>query len=185
MEYQTTLRDRIAFEGVGLHTGVPCKVEVVPAPPGTGLRFTVDDRVTFPALAEYVVETARATVPASRRPPRGTTMSRPIPVPTRLWRVAGALALAHLVLMFGGFALEPEAPYEMRTTPGGMGCEDPRVTYIPILRRYVMAYTAFGPQGPRIAVALSSDEETAEGETHSAEDTLQVTSRSVVVLRRT
>jgi len=62
-DYQTTLRDRIAFEGVGLHTGVPCKVEVLPAAPGTGLRFTLADRgVSFPAHAEYVVETARATV---------------------------------------------------------------------------------------------------------------------------
>ncbi len=28
------------------------------------------------------------------------------PVPTRLWRIAGALALAHVVLMLGGFAFE-------------------------------------------------------------------------------
>src|SRR5947209_3742131 len=62
-DYQTTLRDRIAFEGVGLHTGVPCKVEVLPATPGTGLRFTLADRgVSFPAHSQYVVETARATV---------------------------------------------------------------------------------------------------------------------------
>jgi beta-1,2-mannobiose phosphorylase / 1,2-beta-oligomannan phosphorylase len=56
-----------------------------------------------------------------------------------------------------GFALEPHAAYEMRTAPGGMGCEDPRVTFVPVLDRYVMAYTAFGPDGPRIAVALSQD----------------------------
>ncbi len=56
-----------------------------------------------------------------------------------------------------GFVLEPDAPYEVRTAPGGMGCEDPRVTFIPVLDRYAMAYTAFGPDGPRIAVALSDD----------------------------
>ncbi|HEY0394540.1 MAG TPA: hypothetical protein VGD01_08580 [Candidatus Elarobacter sp.] len=56
-----------------------------------------------------------------------------------------------------GFALVPEAPYELRTAPGGMGCEDPRVTFVAALDRYVMAYTAFGPDGPRIAVALSDD----------------------------
>ncbi|MDB5092747.1 MAG: hypothetical protein JWO85_848 [Candidatus Eremiobacteraeota bacterium] len=56
-----------------------------------------------------------------------------------------------------GFALVPDAPYELRTAPGGMGCEDPRVTFIPVLDRYAMAYTAFGPDGPRIAVALSED----------------------------
>jgi beta-1,2-mannobiose phosphorylase / 1,2-beta-oligomannan phosphorylase len=56
-----------------------------------------------------------------------------------------------------GFALEPEAPYELRTAPGGMGCEDPRVTFVGALDTYVMAYTAFGPNGPRIAVAVSDD----------------------------
>jgi len=56
-----------------------------------------------------------------------------------------------------GFALEPQASYEVRSAQGGMGCEDPRVTFVPILDRYVMAYTAFGPAGPRIAIALSHD----------------------------
>jgi predicted GH43/DUF377 family glycosyl hydrolase len=56
-----------------------------------------------------------------------------------------------------GFALEPTMPYEKRTVPGGMGCEDPRVTYVPVLERYVMVYTAFGPTGPRIVFALSRD----------------------------
>lgn len=55
-----------------------------------------------------------------------------------------------------GFALEPEADYELRPSPG-YGCEDPRVTFVPMLDRYVMAYTAFGPLGPRIAIALSRD----------------------------
>lgn len=55
-----------------------------------------------------------------------------------------------------GFVLEPSAAYELRPHPG-YGCEDPRVTFIPALDQYVMAYTAFGPQGPRIAVALSDD----------------------------
>jgi predicted GH43/DUF377 family glycosyl hydrolase len=56
-----------------------------------------------------------------------------------------------------GFALEPEAPYEKRIGPGGYGCEDPRVTFVPALDAYVMLYTAFGPEGPRIAFALSPD----------------------------
>ncbi|HEY8298316.1 MAG TPA: hypothetical protein VIG32_09870 [Candidatus Baltobacteraceae bacterium] len=55
-----------------------------------------------------------------------------------------------------GFALVPEAPYELRAHPG-YGCEDPRVTFVPALDQYVMAYTAFGPDGPRIALALSHD----------------------------
>lgn len=56
-----------------------------------------------------------------------------------------------------GFALEPEADYELRSVPGGMGCEDPRVTFVPVLDKYVMMYTAFGPEGPRVSVALSED----------------------------
>lgn len=56
-----------------------------------------------------------------------------------------------------GYALEAQAEYELRAVPGGYGCEDPRVTFIPVLDRYVMAYTAFGPSGPRIAFAISQD----------------------------
>ena len=54
------------------------------------------------------------------------------------------------------YALVPEAPYEIRPHPG-YGCEDPRVTFVPVLESYVMAYTAFGPDGPRIAIAVSKD----------------------------
>jgi predicted GH43/DUF377 family glycosyl hydrolase len=54
-----------------------------------------------------------------------------------------------------GVALEPEAEYELR--PNGGGCEDPRVTFVEELHRYVMTYTALGPNGPRIALAASSD----------------------------
>lgn len=57
-----------------------------------------------------------------------------------------------------GFALEPEAPYEIRQSHGtGYGCEDPRTTYVPALKKFVMTYTAFGPEGPRIAIAVSDD----------------------------
>jgi predicted GH43/DUF377 family glycosyl hydrolase len=55
-----------------------------------------------------------------------------------------------------GIALEPEADYERRPGGGG-GCEDPRITFVEPLRRYLMTYTAFSSQGPRIALALSAD----------------------------
>lgn len=61
VQYQTTLRDAFTYEGVGLHTGVPCRIDVRPAPANTGLLF-VTRGVEIPAVAEYVVETARATV---------------------------------------------------------------------------------------------------------------------------
>lgn len=55
-----------------------------------------------------------------------------------------------------GVALEPEAPYELRPNGEG-GCEDPRVTYVEPLACYIMTYTAFSPEGPRIALAMSKD----------------------------
>ena len=55
-----------------------------------------------------------------------------------------------------GIALEPEADYERRNDGSG-GCEDPRVTFVEPLQRYMMTYTALSSQGPRIAVALSED----------------------------
>lgn len=54
-----------------------------------------------------------------------------------------------------GIALEPAAPYELRSDGGG--CEDPRISFVEPLRRYVMSYTAFGMDGPRIALAASED----------------------------
>jgi beta-1,2-mannobiose phosphorylase / 1,2-beta-oligomannan phosphorylase len=62
-----------------------------------------------------------------------------------------------LDLDFCGFALEPQAPYELRDGPEGHGCEDPRVTFIPAIDRYVMAYVAFGPRAPEVAAAISDD----------------------------
>ena len=41
-----------------------------------------------------------------------------------------------------GVALEPEADYERRPDGGG-GCEDPRITFVEPIHRYVMTYTAF------------------------------------------
>ena len=55
-----------------------------------------------------------------------------------------------------GIALEPEADYERRPDGGG-GCEDPRITFVEPLQRYIMTYTAFSPEGPRIALAQSED----------------------------
>ncbi len=54
-----------------------------------------------------------------------------------------------------GYVLEPTESYERNARTAG--CEDPRITYVEALGRYVMAYTAYGPLGPRIALAVSSD----------------------------
>jgi predicted GH43/DUF377 family glycosyl hydrolase len=50
-----------------------------------------------------------------------------------------------------GIALEPEESWERR------GVEDPRITFVKGVDLYLMTYTAFGPEGPRIAIASSSD----------------------------
>ncbi|MGD0475179.1 MAG: UDP-3-O-acyl-N-acetylglucosamine deacetylase [Candidatus Velthaea sp.] len=56
------MRDAIEFAGVGLHTGLPGRVRIVPAKAGAGLRFRLDGAVEFPARADYVVDTRRATM---------------------------------------------------------------------------------------------------------------------------
>jgi predicted GH43/DUF377 family glycosyl hydrolase len=55
-----------------------------------------------------------------------------------------------------GVALEPREAYELNPNSGG-GCEDARVTFIPALGVYVMCYAAYGPRGPKGALAVSTD----------------------------
>jgi predicted GH43/DUF377 family glycosyl hydrolase len=50
-----------------------------------------------------------------------------------------------------GMALEPEESWE------GKGVEDPRITFLAAHGLWVMTYTAYGPVGPRVAVATSPD----------------------------
>jgi predicted GH43/DUF377 family glycosyl hydrolase len=54
-----------------------------------------------------------------------------------------------------GVALEPDEAWEQN--PVTAGVEDPRITFIQSLDAYVMAYAAYGPLGPRIGLAVSSD----------------------------
>ena len=58
-----------------------------------------------------------------------------------------------------GIALEPAEAWERNAVTGG-GIEDPRITFVERLDRYVMTYSAYGPLGPRIGVAVSHDLET-------------------------
>ncbi len=103
--------------------------------------------------------------PASARTRNGNLLLYPRAVAkgniSRVERVHVAQRDATFITQRDGFALEPEAPYEVRPS-AGYGCEDPRVTFLPVLDRYVMAYTAFGPLGPRIAIAVSPDGHTWE-----------------------
>jgi len=56
-----------------------------------------------------------------------------------------------------GTVLEPEEAWELHA--GGGGVEDPRITYVSGLGRWLMTYTAYGPLGPRIGLAVSEDTE--------------------------
>ena len=55
-----------------------------------------------------------------------------------------------------GVALEPREAYEQNSLTGG-GVEDPRITYFEPGDCYVMTYTAYSPEGPRVALATSKD----------------------------
>lgn len=54
-----------------------------------------------------------------------------------------------------GVVLEADRGWEHGQHHGGV--EDPRITWIPSLDRHVMTYVAFGPLGPRTALAVSTD----------------------------
>ena len=63
---QRTIQKPTSFEGVGLHTGVPCRVEFRPAPPDSGIRFV---RLDLPGSPEIPVSPryARADTAEMRR----------------------------------------------------------------------------------------------------------------------
>lgn len=54
-----------------------------------------------------------------------------------------------------GVVLAPDEGWERGT--GHAGVEDPRTTWVPSLERHLMSYVAFGPLGPRLALAVSED----------------------------
>jgi predicted GH43/DUF377 family glycosyl hydrolase len=54
-----------------------------------------------------------------------------------------------------GIVLEPDRSWERGV--GNAGVEDPRITWMPGLGLHVMTYVAYGPLGPRTALAVSDD----------------------------
>jgi predicted GH43/DUF377 family glycosyl hydrolase len=57
-----------------------------------------------------------------------------------------------------GIVLAPDEGWERGLNNAGV--EDPRVTWISSLGRHVMTYVAYGPLGPRLALAVSEDLQT-------------------------
>ncbi|GAA2019825.1 hypothetical protein WDZ16_13960 [Pseudokineococcus marinus] len=57
-----------------------------------------------------------------------------------------------------GIVLAPDEGWERGATNAGV--EDPRITYVPALGVHLMTYVAYGPLGPKPALAVSEDTET-------------------------
>src|SRR6476660_1667135 len=53
MRFETTLNHPVSFSGVGLHSGVPVHMRVLPAPPSTGIVFERTDLENFRISASY------------------------------------------------------------------------------------------------------------------------------------
>jgi UDP-3-O-[3-hydroxymyristoyl] N-acetylglucosamine deacetylase len=61
---QRTLKEPISCEGVGLHSGAPVQLNLIPAPVNHGIVFVRTDLprpVSIPAMSEFVVDTSLAT----------------------------------------------------------------------------------------------------------------------------
>ena len=61
---QTTIKNSVSLEGVGIHTGKDVKLTFRPAKENTGYifkRVDLDDKPEIEALAKYVVNTQRGT----------------------------------------------------------------------------------------------------------------------------
>ncbi|MGI8696529.1 MAG: glycoside hydrolase family 130 protein [Mycobacteriales bacterium] len=117
-------------------------------------------RVLMRADPDTEVEFEGVLNPASGRTPDG-----------RLWLLPRLVAagnisrvgLAEVLLRDGqpagvrraGVVLAPDAGWERSHEHAGV--EDPRTTWIPTLGVHVMSYAAFGPLGPRPALAVSQD----------------------------
>ena len=63
MRFETTVQRPVEASGVGLHSGVPVKIRILPAPPSTGIVFIRTDLDGFPIPASwrYVQKVSYAT----------------------------------------------------------------------------------------------------------------------------
>ena len=63
LRFETTIERPVEASGVGLHSGVPVRIRILPAPPSTGIVFirTDLDRFSIPASWKYVQKVSYAT----------------------------------------------------------------------------------------------------------------------------
>ncbi|MEM8617072.1 MAG: UDP-3-O-acyl-N-acetylglucosamine deacetylase [Pseudomonadota bacterium] len=102
IEYQTTLESLVRCAGIGVHTGARAKLEIHPAPVGTGIVFQRTDRSSgqaIPARGDAVTEVQL-----------GTTLTNPagdsVATVEHLLAACAGLALDNLVIEIDG----PEVP---------------------------------------------------------------------------
>ena len=89
--------------------------------------------------------------------PDGTTLL--------LCRVEERTGLSHLCAArsrngIDGWEIDPEPTFaaDPENYPEELwGVEDPRITYVPELGEYIITYTAYGPDGPGVSLAATSD----------------------------
>src|SRR5712672_2354482 len=63
LRFETTLQRPVEASGVGLHSGVPVSIRILPAPPSTGIVFLRSDLDNFaiPASWRHVARVSYAT----------------------------------------------------------------------------------------------------------------------------
>src|SRR5438105_14723241 len=62
MSLQRTIEKRVSLSGIGLHSGVPTRVTITPAPADVGIAFQAPGRTAaVPAVVGAVVDSANAT----------------------------------------------------------------------------------------------------------------------------
>src|SRR5882672_7446452 len=63
LRFETTVQRPVEARGVGLHSGVPVSIRILPAPPSTGIVFirTDLDNFAIPASWRYVARVSYAT----------------------------------------------------------------------------------------------------------------------------
>ncbi|HKW51449.1 MAG TPA: UDP-3-O-acyl-N-acetylglucosamine deacetylase, partial [Candidatus Eisenbacteria bacterium] len=129
---QRTLGRVIAYDGVGLHTGVACHVEFRPAAPGTGIRFV---RLDLPGKPEIPVSPryARADTDNMRR----TILKNgdaEVHTVEHILAAAAGLGVDNLVIALN--AQEPPEPADGSAGPYVRLFQDAGIVEQPAPRRY-------------------------------------------------
>lgn len=129
--------------------------------PGSGIPFRLTRvGVVMSPLPGEELEVEGVLNPASGRTPEGVLHLLPrLVAQGNVSRVG----LAEVVLRDGvpagverrGVVLAPDEGWERGTNNAGV--EDPRVSWVPSLGVHVMSYVAYGPLGPKPALAVSRD----------------------------